>query len=104
MNYPNDAGYKDTTVSKTNAMSLIKGGRKSRQKTLRTIVLELYQTGFEGSADDVAARLDVSPFSIRPRVTELYKMKLLERKKIVSKGGVARWIMMATKKQGELPL
>ena len=95
--YPELPGYKDQTTSKDAAFALLKGPRPTRHKILRTAVLELYQAGFEGTADDCGERLGISPFSCRPRVTELYKQGLLERVRKVAQSGSQRFIMRLAK-------
>lgn len=74
--YPQQAGWKDTTVSKENADAMNRSGRTS---TLRQRVLELFRSGFSGTADEVAGALNETPFAIRPRVTELLKLGEVER-------------------------
>lgn len=86
--YPDNPGWKDTTVSKDNAEAgRIKFNRMQHR------VLELFETGFTGSTDDVAAQLQISLLSARPRCTELLKMGLLERTRIVGRDGHRRWVL-----------
>lgn len=95
MTYPNTPGYKDDTVSKENAFALMRGTRGNRAKILRAVVLELFQQGFVGTADQAGERLGISPFSVRPRCTELRQMQKLERVKIHKFGGVSAWSLRA---------
>ncbi len=102
--YPETPGYKDQTTSKEAAFALLKGKKPTRHKVLRTVVLELYQAGFEGTADDAGERLGISPFSCRPRITELYKAGKLERVRIVKKRGTGRWIMRLARAPAPEPI
>jgi predicted ArsR family transcriptional regulator len=70
--YPNRPGYRDTDTSKEAA-----GEIESRAITLRSRALVLL-TGEALTADEVAGRLSESQFTIRPRVTELFKLGLIE--------------------------
>lgn len=86
--YPDNPGWKDATVSKDNAEAgRIKFNRMQHR------VLELFESGFAGSTDDVAVRLGISLLSARPRCTELLKMGLLERQRIVGRDGHRRWVL-----------
>ncbi len=102
--YPETPGYKDQTTSKEAAFALLKGNKPTRHKVLRTAVLELYQAGFEGTADDAGERLGISPFSCRPRVTELFKLGKLERVRRVQQSGSTRFIMRLAQPQELEPL
>lgn len=68
---------------------------RSRVATLRDNVLELLRTGAELTADEIAERLKETPLAIRPRVTELGNLNLIEktgaRRKNVSGMGAAVW-------------
>jgi len=66
--YPNEAGFKEDTTSREAAQAIETSGRAA---TLRENVLELYKSGFEGTADEVAQALDENILSVRPRVSEL---------------------------------
>lgn len=72
--YPKGPGYKDRTVSRDNAIY-----GKVRFNHMQALVYDLYSKGFVGTADDAADRLNESPFSIRPRCTELVAQGLLVR-------------------------
>lgn len=101
MTYPSTPGYKDQTVSKDNAAALLKGHGPSRAKNLRAMALTLYEEDFVGTADEVAAKLGISPFSMRPRVTELYKDGKLERSHIVHATHYGRTIKSWAMKKAE---
>jgi hypothetical protein len=86
--YPRNPGWKDETVSKDNALvNRVKFNRMQQR------VLNLFESGFVGSTDEVAARLAISVLSARPRCTELLKMDLLERTRIKGKDGQKRWVL-----------
>lgn len=61
--YPQSAGYKEGTTSREAA-------EKIDARTLRMAVLRELQQG-AGTADEIAERMGLSPFSVRPRCTEL---------------------------------
>lgn len=74
--YPLFAGFKEHTTSREAAAAIEATGRAA---TLRERVANFYADGITGTADDVAGWLGESPLSIRPRVTELYKLGVIER-------------------------
>ncbi len=73
--YPRRAGYKEQTTSKEAALRI---DAKGRERRLRAAVLAWYQRGNTGTADEVAAALNESPLSVRPRVAQLHKLHQLE--------------------------
>ena len=66
--YPGTPGFKEPTTSRDAANAM-----KRRADNLRDLVLAAFgQAGFCGmTADEVAAKLNMSPLAIRPRLTEL---------------------------------
>jgi len=87
--YPANPGWKDTSVSKANAIA----GRQ-RFTRMQAQVLKLYEKGFVGTADEAAVKLDITPFSARPRCTELVKMGRLQRLRVDrSKPGRSAWVL-----------
>lgn len=93
--YPDAPGWKDPTASRENAKRIV---GKSRQ--LRRRILGLFEEGFIGSADDVADRLHLSEFSVRPRCTELLQQGKIERVKVDRKlRGTARWWLRLKRKE-----
>ena len=66
--YPKTPGFKEHTTSRDAADQM-----KRSAENLRGLVLAAYaEAGTSGlTADEVAAKLDMSPFAVRPRVTEL---------------------------------
>jgi hypothetical protein len=87
--YPENPGWKDATVSKDNAV-------KARPvfNRMQALVLRLYHSGFIGTPDEAAERLGITPFSARPRCTELYKMGHLARlRKDKSPTGFSAWVL-----------
>jgi hypothetical protein len=97
--YPNRAGWKDPTVSRDNALK----GRVEFTR-MQHMVLLLYRRGFVGTADDAANALHISPFSCRPRCTELLKMGELRRLR-VDHGNPGRraWVLAIALKHEPLP-
>jgi len=49
-------------------------------------VLWLYMRGFTGTADQAGQELGLSPFSIRPVCSNLVKLGLLEKWRVISTG------------------
>lgn len=74
--YPDRAGFKDQTTSKDAADAIEASGRAAR---LRAATLELYCSGFIGTADEAAHALGENILSIRPRITEWRGKGFLER-------------------------
>lgn len=74
--YPRRAGYTEGTTSKGAAEAIEASGKAT---TLRERVEAFFRRGHLATADEVAAALGVSPFSARPRVTELYSLGVIER-------------------------
>ncbi len=97
--YPDTAGWKDDTVSKDNALK----GRVEFTR-MQKLVLDIYKRGFVGTADDAAAVLLISPFSCRPRCTELVKRGELRRlRRDNSHPGRAAWVLAIADKHEPLP-
>lgn len=74
--YPQKAGFKDQTTSREAAQAIEATGRAG---TLAHYVLCQFRAGYEMTADEVADKLEESPLSIRPRVSQLFKLGLIER-------------------------
>lgn len=81
--YPAKAGYKDPGISRENAKRIDSTGRAG---DLRKRVRDLYASGFEGTADEAAARLGEDLLAVRPRCTELTKTNVLERTPVRRRG------------------
>lgn len=73
--YPLSAGFKENTTSRDAAEAIEGTGRAA---TLRQRVLRCFDSG-EHSPDDVAEMLSEQPFAIRPRITELFQLGMIER-------------------------
>lgn len=74
--YPDAAGYKERDgTSEEGAERLTRSGRA---RTLRDQVKWYFDSGRIGTADEVAHALRVHFLSIRPRLSELRKMGLIE--------------------------
>lgn len=71
--YPDSPGFKERTTSREAAEAI-----KPRSGTLRSRVLQMLSWA-EGTPDEIARRMEESVLAIRPRVTELYRMGLIER-------------------------
>jgi predicted transcriptional regulator len=70
------AGYKELTTSKSAAEAIERSGRAW---ALRKKVIEVFNTGKTGTADEIAEILGESILSIRPRCSELYALGLIEQ-------------------------
>lgn len=97
MDYPREAGFTEPTTSKDAAEAIEKSGKAQtlRSEVLRVLYVDracqcnlMMPWDFAPSlpsedtgmtADEIAAELGESPFSIRPRVTELSKQGLITR-------------------------
>ena len=73
--YPHRAGAKERTTSLEAAHRI---EAKGRAKRLRDAVLGAFELGWEGTADELAFRLNESVLAVRPRVSELHKQGRLE--------------------------
>jgi hypothetical protein len=73
--YPDAPGFKDWGTSRDAALAIA-----CQAKTLRAAVLNCLLDAAPGalSADQIAIRLRRSPFSLRPRVSELARAGLIE--------------------------
>lgn len=69
--YPNSPGYKTGGTSKAAAIKM-----RARAPTLRERCLEVLQH-YAFTSDEVAHSLGESILSIRPRISELYRMGLI---------------------------
>lgn len=70
--YPYSPGYKENTTSRDAARAM-----KAHAPTLRMMVLDEIARA-PGTPDEIAARINKSFISVRPRVTELYNLELVE--------------------------
>jgi DNA-binding MarR family transcriptional regulator len=71
--YPASPGYREPTTSRDAAHAM-----HGSAKILRDRVLAAFKRE-EGTSDEIADRLGESILSVRPRVTELSRMNLIER-------------------------
>lgn len=74
--YPHKAGFKDNSTSREAAEAIEASGRAP---DLRTRVASFFIVGRTATADEVAVAIGETIYAIRPRVSELYKMDLIER-------------------------
>lgn len=83
--YPDAPGFKEATTSRDAAEKIAPIAR-----TLRDQALQILRTAWPAgmTADEVAARMGKTEFSIRPRITELSKLRAIE--KCNNKGAVLR--------------
>jgi len=77
LSYPYSPGHKDVDTSIEAAESM-----KDKTESIRNKVLNVISNKgiFGATADEVAELLNYSPFAVRPRVTELFKLNKIERK------------------------
>tara|TARA_R110000796_G_scaffold139833_1_gene255971 strand:+ start:318 stop:653 length:336 start_codon:yes stop_codon:yes gene_type:complete len=75
--YPFLAGHKQVDTSIEAAEAIKEGVETIRNKVFNVIA---NKGNFGATADEVAELLNYSPFTVRPRVTELFKLNKIERK------------------------
>jgi predicted transcriptional regulator len=76
--YPSSAGFKDEGTSKS-AAELINAGVKTIRQQVFDIIIN--KSIYGATPDEVAELLNLTPFTVRPRVTELYKLGRITRTK-----------------------
>ena len=74
--YPYSPGSKENGTS-LEAAELIKAGAETIRVKVYDVICN--KGNFGATADEVAELLNLSPFTVRPRVTELYKQGKIER-------------------------
>ena len=74
--YPLSPGSKEDGTS-LEAAELIKAGAETIRKKVYDVICN--KGNFGATADEVAELLNLSPFTVRPRVTELYKQSKIQR-------------------------
>ena len=74
--YPLSPGSKEDGTS-LEAAELIKAGAETIRKKVYDAICN--KGNFGATADEIAELLNLSPFTVRPRVTELYKQGKIER-------------------------
>ena len=75
--YPLSPGHRDTETSIEAAEAIKVGVETIRNKVFNVIA---NKGNFGATADEVAELLNYSPFTVRPRVTEIFKLNKIERK------------------------
>ena len=75
--YPSYPGHKEVDTSIEAAEAIKEGVETIRNKVFNVIA---NKGNFGATADEVAELLNYSPFTVRPRVTELFKLNKIERK------------------------
>jgi|TARA_R110000803_G_scaffold208095_1_gene276543 transcription initiation factor IIE alpha subunit len=75
--YPYSPGHREVETSIEAAEAIKEGVETIRNKVFNVI---LNKGNFGATADEVAELLNFSPFTVRPRVTELFKLDKIERK------------------------
>lgn len=73
--YPDRAGYKEATTSRDAAAAIDASGRGA---TLRRRIEAFLTMGGTGTADEIAAVLRESILAVRPRVSELRRLGVIE--------------------------
>jgi predicted ArsR family transcriptional regulator len=71
--YPDVPGFKERTTSREAARAM-----EPRAGTLKAKALAALAGGRELTADEIADEIGATPFAVRPRVTELFKLHLIE--------------------------
>lgn len=73
---PYAAKFKDPGISRENAERInAKGAAKLNEQRL----IDLFRSGFEGTADKAGEALGLSPFQVRPICTHLRQQGIIER-------------------------
>ena len=76
--YPYYPGYKDKEgETSVEAAELIAAGAKTIRDRVFNVIVN--KGNFGATADEIAELLNLSSFTVRPRVTELYKQGKIER-------------------------
>ena len=75
--YPYSPGHQNNETS-IEAAELIKAGADTIRAKVYDVIVN--KGNFGATADEVADLLGLSSFTVRPRVTELYKQDKIERK------------------------
>ena len=73
--YPYTPGFTEHTTSKAAADKLVETGRHN---TVKQRVVQLFRNGFEGSAEQVADKLNIPYVTVQPRISELYRLGIIE--------------------------
>lgn len=94
--YPYSAGYKEHGTSKS-AAELIDAGVKTIREQVFGIIAN--KGNYGATADEVAELLNLSSFTVRPRVTELYKQGKITRAdtKRKNKSGLNAYVYVLSK-------
>lgn len=74
--YPNSAGWKENETSRDAAIGVEASGKADR---IRLECLALFQTGWTGTADECAHKINENIWSVRPRISELHERTLIEK-------------------------
>jgi predicted transcriptional regulator len=74
--YPLSAGYKEEGTSKSAAELIDAGVKTIREQVFYAII---NKGNYGATADEVAELLNLTPFTVRPRVTELFKLNKIKR-------------------------
>jgi hypothetical protein len=74
--YPGEPGWKGTDTSRAAALAIACSAKNLRNSVLN-VLLDVAPGAL--SADQVAIRLQRSPLSVRPRISELHRLGLVKR-------------------------
>jgi predicted ArsR family transcriptional regulator len=93
--YPYSPGSQNADTS-IEAAELIKEGAETIRKKVFDVITN--KGNFGATADEIADLLALSPFTVRPRVTELFKQDKIERKdKRKNSSGRAAYVYVVSK-------
>ena len=93
--YPLSPGSKENGTS-LEAAELIKAGAETIRRKVFDVIIN--KENFGATADEVAELLALSPFTVRPRVTELYKLGNIQRKdKRKNSSGAMAYVYVVSK-------
>lgn len=76
--YPHAPGYKEAETSKAAAIAMKPRASKLRDRAMEQLQIETHY-GRGCTADELAERCKVTVLSMRPRITELNKLGLIEK-------------------------
>jgi len=95
--YPLSPGSKEDGTS-LEAAELIKAGAETIRKKVYDVICN--KGNFGATADEVAELLNLSPFTVRPRVTELFKLGKIDRAdKRKNSSGAKAYVYIVSKAQ-----
>lgn len=105
LRYPNEAGSRSGALD-TSREAAEKIEASGLAPSLRTLCLNWFEAGNEGTSDECATALGKSVLAIRPRISELRQAGLIEatKEKRANQSGLRAFVMRAVPKGGQLAM